>query len=153
MEKVPNAVLGLVAFFFGLLLLLVIIPIQVEESPFGDLHEQLGLEILPITLSVGIMGAGIVLFLSALAGHEPTSVDWRVPRRVLKAIVLMIAYYPFLVFLGYTIGTIITFSGLLWVFGERRMRHLTLVPVLVSLCLRWIFVVIFNVRLPRGMLF
>ena len=87
------------------------------------------------------------------------SVDHRVPRaigiprkRLTLALILAIIYLALLPTLGFVVANILLFSGLMLLYGERKLKKNLISSALFSSIIFYIFREIFQIRLPAGIL-
>jgi putative tricarboxylic transport membrane protein len=74
------------------------------------------------------------------------------PKRAILALVLSIIYLALLPLLGFIGANILLFSGLMYLYGERKLIKNIIFSVLVSVVIFYLFREGFQIRLPAGIL-
>ena len=162
-----DMVLGIGFALFGLTLWFIIIPAQVQPSPFGDLREGLffGPELLPRLVAIAFTGVGILLFLAAVAARNAGRSQETPARngqqgylsRSVKGPALLVfvslLHVYLLPLLGYVVATALATFFFLLLFHERRKGVLLVLSPLLSLGLFLFFRYVLLIRLPMGTLF
>ncbi len=76
-------------------------------------------------------------------------VGWR---KALLVLIILAAYGAFLNFLGFPFATFIFMMSLLWIAGRQTLRLSLTVSILTVGCAYVLFIVLFDLPLPRGSL-
>lgn len=153
MQKRIHVIVALVVLLMGLLLWLVLIPISIEDSPFGRIEERVTATFFPTVVAVTLVAAAAALLLTALTGREQTSVSTTFPVRVRLGIGLALLYHLLFYYLGFVVSSSLALFGFFWLFGERRRKVLFVASPLVAIGFRLVFGAIFGIRLHPGLLF
>ena len=73
-------------------------------------------------------------------------------KRAILALVLSIIYLALLPLLGFIGANILLFSGLMYLYGERKLIKNIIFSILVSVVIFYLFREAFQIRLPAGIL-
>lgn len=105
----------------------------------------------PRFLSVLLIVLSLILLMTSLRSADTAklSINWR---PVGTVVLVMVAYYYMLRYLGYIVSTIALTSSLYYVLGYRDKRVLILTSLGISIGLYLLFGLAFGVPLPRGFL-
>ena len=147
----PEAIAGALVVAVGAALL-------VAASRFPFLLSGIpGPGFLPLFISFGILGAGVVLLINACrASQSPAkSIAWATAsgwKRVAQMLLAMAASFWLLDTLGFVAVTVVFMAVMLWALGERSWSIFATVPLLSAIGLYVVFAVWLRVPLPKGII-
>jgi putative tricarboxylic transport membrane protein len=110
---------------------------------------------LPLLVSFGIIGAGVVIVFGAVRDRARAAVKWPPISgwlRVVLMLAAMAASFLLLEALGFVIVTALFMAVMVYCLGERSWRILVTVPVLSAVGLYIVFAVWLRVPLPKGII-
>jgi putative tricarboxylic transport membrane protein len=142
----------------GVLVLAVGASLLVAASRFPFLLQGIpGPGFLPLLISFGIIGAGLVLIVAAYRGGRPEAkaIPWPPPSgwaRVGLMLAAMTASFLLLEALGFVVVTVLFMAVMVYCLGERSWRILATVPLLSAIGLYLVFAVWLRVPLPKGII-
>ena len=108
----------------------------------------------------GILLIGIALFSGKLllenlknkGAAETEQEGQEIVRNRLVGLIASCFFYSFAMnYLGFVFSTPFYLASILSLLGIRKLRHLTLLPLGISLALFLVFIKVLNISLPRGM--
>jgi len=110
---------------------------------------------LPLLVSFGIVGAGVVVVWNGIRHSARGAVSWPPMSgwlRVVLMLVAMAASFLLLEALGFLVVTALFMAVMVYCLGERSWRILATVPVLSAVALYVVFAVWLRVPLPKGII-
>jgi putative tricarboxylic transport membrane protein len=110
---------------------------------------------LPLLVSFGIIGAGVVIMWNAVRHPAQAAVRWPPMSgwlRVVLMLVAMAASFLLLEALGFVVVTALFMAVMVYCLGERSWRIFATVPVLSAVGLYIVFAVWLRVPLPKGII-
>lgn len=141
----------------GAIVLAVGTALLVAASRFPFLLQGIpGPGFLPLLISFGIMGAGVVLIGSAWRGAPRAKpISWAPPSgwaRIGLMLAAMAASFLLLELLGFVLVTALFMAVMLFCLGERAWKIYASVPLLSAIGLYLVFATWLRVPLPKGLL-
>jgi len=142
----------------GVLVLAVGVALLVGAARFPFLLEGIpGPGFLPLLISFGIIGAGLVLIVGGYRGERPEAkaTPWPAPSGWLRVGIMlaaMAASFLLLELLGFVVVTALFMGVMVYCLGERSWRIFATVPLLSAIGLYVIFAVWLRVPLPKGII-
>jgi hypothetical protein len=110
---------------------------------------------LPLLVSFGIIGAGVVIMWNAVRHPAQNAVRWPPMSgwlRVVLMLVAMAASFMLLEALGFVVVTALFMAVMVFCLGERSWRIFATVPLLSAVGLYIVFAVWLRVPLPKGII-
>lgn len=152
-ESRAEQILGIVAAVFGLLLAFLIIPTQINVVGKAQWYNQP--RFFPYVISGIFVLMGVLLFLSGIKKKKMADKDQetyefslRGTKMVLITLGLIILYVGCLGFLPYIPCTIVALAVLMWFFGQRDLKKVIPVAIVLPLVIYFSFTYLLKLRLP-----
>lgn len=153
-ESKAEQILGIVSAAFGLLLAFLIIPTQINVVGKAQWYNQP--RFFPYVISGIFVLMGVLLFLSGIKkgkkvadqDQETYEFSLRGTKMVLITLGLIILYVACLSFLPYIPCTIVALAVLMWFFGQRDLKKVIPVAIVLPLIIYYSFTYLLKLRLP-----
>ncbi|MDK2933230.1 MAG: Tripartite tricarboxylate transporter TctB family [Clostridiales bacterium] len=104
----------------------------------------------PRLLSTLMCIVSLVLIYRALKGKDSVQIVIRNYKKVLSIIGLLIIYTLALMYIGFTLSTMVLMFIILYLFEMRKYRYSILIPIIAAFVIQYIFQKFLNVPLPTG---
>lgn len=140
--KDRDSVLGLAIFLFSLFVFI----ISLQQG--GSSVSQFGAGFFPMVLSVALGFCGLLLIWAGHARKEKLPLPNLKNKEIIVASVMSLLYCFLLGPLGFCISSILFLAAIFFFLGLRKIQHLLVLPVGLSLGLYWFFVSVLHVALP-----
>lgn len=153
MEK-TDVYLGAVTVLFSLVLWLFLIPNYVVV-PGNIEHFYMGPNFWVTVIAASMFLLGALLLYNALKNARPTEGDPITPLQVFRlcsGMAIFVAYYLFLQSLGIIITSAIAVVACSLMYGERRLKYLLPLAILLPVMLYLFFLKIASIPMPQGIL-
>ena len=158
MTMKTDTFIGILLLVFALVLYLVLIPLYIKPSPYGDVQERVvSSKFLPklIAWAIGLLSVMLILQTElgkkGSANTSPLSLRTELP--IVLGILICIGYILLMYFFGFIISTLLALTGFLMVFGERRPIRIVVISVCTTAFLYIAFARLLMVDFPSGILF
>lgn len=153
-ENAAEKLLGVLATAFGILLIVLIIPTQINIVGKAPWYNQP--RFFPYVVSGIFILMGVLLFLSGVKkskrptteGEETYEFSAQGTKMVLLTLGIIIFYVAGLSFLPYIPCTIVALGVLMWFFGQRNLKIGALVAIALPVIIYLSFTYLLKLRLP-----
>ena len=153
-ENVAEKLLGILATAFGILLIVLIIPAQINVVGKAPWYNQP--RFFPYVVSGIFILMGVLLFLSGVkkgkrtstAGEETYEFSAYGTKMVLITLGIISLYVACISFLPYVPCTIVALGVLMWFFGQRNLKIGALVAIVLPIIIYLSFTYLLKLRLP-----
>lgn len=150
-ESKAEQLIGIVSVVFGLLLIVLIIPTQINLAKNTPWYNQP--RFFPYVISGIFILMGVLLYLSGVkkkgrTDQDTYSVELQGGKMVLITLGLVFLYVLSLSFLPYIPCTVVGLGILMWLFGQRDLKKLIPVSVLLPVLIYFSFTYLLKLKLP-----
>ena len=140
---------GIALFLFAIILLFWIIPTQVRDVDTFGVSPQF----FPKVLGYILLVLSVWLFIDGclkktVPDQKIYKINVKEIKLVLITLIIMVVYILTIELLGYLIATIMVLGILMWIYGQRNLRIVILISILLPIIISQFFTRFLHLRLP-----